>query len=232
MFLVGQGYSPVIRVENPDGTVVFDEPVPFLPADPSYTSNGVVKVAEAEPEQLGFQGFFLPTFVTGDDGATRSAFPAPLSPILGLFVWRGDLGLDDGTPQSVYILDKTDMEQYMDGDRGYRVSLQPGESQTLPDGHVISFVGLRQFARFQIASTPGVEVPLAGTVLGLAGLIGSLAVRPRRTWVRARREGSRTVVHVAVLDRVPRVDLPTDLEQFVDRLRGPLATPGEGDLRS
>ena len=232
VFLVGQGYAPVIKVTNPDGEVVFDEAVPFLPADPSYTSNGVVKVAEAEPEQLGFQGFFLPTFTTGEDGATRSAFPAPYSPILGLFAFHGDLGLDDGTPQSVYVLDKTDMEQYMDGDKGYRVSLTPGSKQELPDGHTIEFVGLKQFARFQISSSPGLAVPLFGTVAGLIGLIGSLSIKPRRTWVRARREGSRTVVHVAVLDRVPRVDLPADLDRLSERIRAEIeadAPDREGD---
>lgn len=219
VFLVGQGYAPVIRVTDPDGQVVFDEAVPFLPVDSTYTSNGVVKVAEAEPEQLGFQGFFLPTFVTGDDGATRSVFPSPLQPIIGLFVWHGDLGLDDGLPQSVYVLDKTKMTQYMTDDKGYRVSLQPGESQELPDGNTIEFVELRQFVRFQIAATPLVKVPLIGITAGLIGLIASLSIKPRRTWVRARREGSRTVVDIAVLDRVPRVDLPADLDRFMDRFR-------------
>jgi len=130
------------------------------------------------------------------------------------------------------VLDKRKMTQYMDADdptKGFRVSLQPGESQRLPDGHVIEFVGLKQFARFQIASTPGVQVPLIGIVLGLIGLIGSLSVKPRRTWVRVRRDGSRTVVHVAVLDRVPRVDLPADLERFVQRMREPL---DEGEVSS
>ncbi len=234
VFLVGQGYAPVIKVTNPNGDVVFDEPVPFLPADPSYTSNGVVKVAEAEPEQLGFQGFFLPTFIQGNDGATRSAFPAPYAPIIGLFVWHGDLGLDKGIPQSVYVLDKSNMTQYMDDKdpkKGYRVSLQPGESQTLPDGHTIEFVSLKQFARFQIASVPGVEIPLIGIVLGLIGLIGSLSIKPRRTWVRARRENdSRTVVQVAVLDRVPRVDLPADLDRFIQRMQEPLQLSEEGDV--
>lgn len=229
VFLVGQGYAPVIRVTDPDGEVVFDEAVPFLPADSTYTSNGVIKVAEAEPEQLGFQGFFLPTFVTGDNGATRSVFPAALQPILGLFVWHGDLGLDDGAPQSVYVLDKTEMTQYMSGDKGYRVSLQPGQSQELPDGNTIEFVELRQFARFQIASAPLVKVPLFGIIAGMLGLIASLSVKPRRTWVRARREGSRTVVDVAVLDRVPRVDLPADLDRFTQRYRSHLGDVETGE---
>ncbi|MGJ9422079.1 cytochrome c biogenesis protein ResB [Aeromicrobium sp. CF3.5] len=234
VYLVGQGYAPVIRVTDPDGTVVFDEAVPFLPADPSYTSNGVVKVSEAEPEQLGLQGFFLPTFVVGDTGATRSAFPDALQPILGLFVWHGDLGLDEGVPQSVYVLDKTNMEQYMTGDKGYRVSLQPGQSQVLPDGNTIEFVDLRQFARFQIASAPFVQVPLFGISIGVLGLIASLAVKPRRTWIRIRREGSRTVVTVAVLDRVPRVDLPADLDRFMERFRSRLGdvTPAHDDEKA
>ncbi|MGB9012249.1 MAG: cytochrome c biogenesis protein ResB [Aeromicrobium sp.] len=222
VFLVGQGYAPVIRVTGPDGQVVFDEAVPFLPADPTYTSNGVIKVAEAEPEQLGFQGFFLPTFVTGDNGATRSVFPSPLQPIIGLFVWHGDLGLDDGVPQSVYVLDKRKMTQYMNGEKGYRVSLQPGQAQELPDGNTIEFVELRQFVRFQVASAPLVQVPLFGIIAGLIGLIASLSIKPRRTWVRAHREGSRTVVDVAVLDRVPRVDLPADLDRYMERFRSEL----------
>jgi 4-amino-4-deoxy-L-arabinose transferase len=59
----------------------------------------VIKVPDARPRGLGFQGFFLPTAVTtGKDEAPISAFPAAANPFLGLFVFRGDLGLDDGQP--------------------------------------------------------------------------------------------------------------------------------------
>lgn len=219
VFLVGQGYSPVIKVTDAKGDIVFDEAVPFIPEDATYTSNGVVKVADAVPEQLGFQGFFLPTAATGADGASLSVYPGAANPLLGLFVWHGDLGIDGGTPQSVYILDKSKMKQYMNGDKGFRVSLQPGQSQKLPDGGTIEFVGLKQFARFQISSAPLVQVPLIGIIAGLLGLVVSLSVKPRRTWIRARRDGSRTVVDVAVLDRVPRDDLPADLDAFLERFR-------------
>ncbi|MEJ7634597.1 cytochrome c biogenesis protein ResB [Aeromicrobium sp.] len=223
VYLVGQGYAPIIKVTDAKGNVVFNDAVPFLPTDSTYTSNGVVKVTGAEPEQLGFQGFFLPTAVTsGGADASFSAFPAPLNPFLGLFVWHGDLGLDDGTPQSVYILDKSKMEQYMNGDKGFRISLSKGQVTDLPDGGTIQFVDLKQFARFQISSSPLVKVPLIGIVAGLLGLVMSLSIKPRRTWIRARRDGSRTVVDVAVLDRVPRDDLPADLDVFLERFRGAL----------
>ncbi len=220
VYLVGQGYAPVIRVTDAKGDVVFEDAVPFLPTDPSYTSNGVVKVPGAEPEQLGFQGFFLPTAISGDDGVSISAFPGAANPLLGLFVWHGDLGLDDGLPQSVYVLDKTKMKQYLGPNgKGFRISLSRGQETDLPDGGTIEFVELRQFVRFQFSSSPLVKVPLFGIVAGLLGLMISLSVKPRRTWIRARRDGSRTVVDVAALDRVPRDDLPADLDAFLTRFR-------------
>lgn len=224
VFLVGQGYAPVIRVTDAQGDVVFDGAVPFLPADGTYTSNGVVKVPEAQPEQLGFQGFFLPTAVSdGTEEASISAFPGAVNPLLGLFVFHGDLGIDDGLPQSVYVLDKENLEQYKNADgSNFRVSLSPGQEADLPDGGTIEFVDLTLFARFQIASTPLVWLPLGGISIGIVGLVLSLAIRPRRTWVRARRDGSRTVVEVAALDRVPRDDLGTSLDELLERLRSGL----------
>lgn len=224
VFLVGQGYAPVIKVTDPEGNVAFDGAVPFLPTDGTYTSNGVLKVPDAEPEQLGFQGFFLPTAAAGKNGVSFSAFPAAANPLLGLFAWRGDLGLADGMPQSVYTLDKSRMEQYLqENGKGLRVSLSPGQEMELPGGAKVEFVKTLQFARFQISSSPLVKVPLFGIVAGLLGLVLSLSVKPRRTWIRARRQGSRTVVDVAVLDRVPRDDLPADLDEFLERFRRSLA---------
>ena len=60
VFLVGQGYAPVFKVVDAGGDVAFEDAVPFLPSDGTYTSTGVVKVPDARPEGLGFQGFFLP----------------------------------------------------------------------------------------------------------------------------------------------------------------------------
>lgn len=220
VYLVGQGYSPVVKITDAEGDIVFNDAVPFLPTDPSYTSTGVIKVPGAQPEQLGFQGFFLPTAVAGRDGVAVSAFPAAANPHLGLFVWHGNLGLDTGQSQSVFVLDKAKMKQYLGADgKGVPVSLGEGQTQKLPGGGTIQFVETRQFVRFQFGSSPLVKVPLVGIVAGVLGLIMSLSIKPRRTWIRARRDGSRTVVDVAVLDRVPRDDLPADLDDFLGRFR-------------
>lgn len=223
VFLVGQGYAPVIRITDKAGDVVFDSPVPFLPSDPTYTSTGVVKVPDADGEQLGLQGFFLPTAYSPDPAKPSvSVFPGALNPRIGMNLWVGDLGVDDGVAQSVYSLDTENMTQVKDGDGNFRVDLGPGEKQDLPGGGTIEFVELKQFARFQIGHTPVVWLPLFGVGVGILGLTASLLVRPRRTWIRARRDGSRTVVEVAALDRVPRDDLPADLDEFLSRFRAEL----------
>ncbi len=234
VFLIGQGYAPVVKVTDADGEVAFEDAVPFLPSDSTYTSTGVVKVPDARPEGLGFQGFFLPTAVsTGPDEAPVSAFPAAANPLVGLFVFRGDLGVDDGTPQSVYVLDKDELTQVTNEDgTPFRVSLSPGQVADLPGGGTIELTGVRQFARLQISSSPLVQLPLVAIAAGVLGLVLSLSIKPRRTWIRARRRvvedgRSRTVVEVAVLDRVPRGDLPADLDQLLARLRAEL--PAEED---
>jgi cytochrome c biogenesis protein len=226
VFLVGQGYAPVIKVTDAKGDVAFEDAVPFLPSDSTYTSTGVVKVPDAQPEGLGFQGFFLPTAVsTGEEDAPVSAFPAAANPLVGLFVYRGDLGVDDGTPQSVFVLDKDELTQVQDEDgKPFRVSLSPGQVADLPGGGTIELVGVKQFARLQISSAPLVQLPLVAIAVGVLGLILSLSIKPRRTWIRARRDGSRTVVEVAVLDRVPRSDLPADLDAFLARLHAQIRT--------
>ncbi|MFY0409699.1 cytochrome c biogenesis protein ResB [Solicola sp. PLA-1-18] len=222
VFIVGQGYAPVIKVTDGDGKVAFDGAVPFLPEDGTYTSTGVVKVPDAGPEQLGFQGFFLPTAISvGDDAAPISAFPGAANPNLGLFAYYGDLGLDDGDPQSVFILDKDDLTQMTNADgTPFRINLSQGQVTDLPDGRgSVEFVGLRQFVKFQFSSSPGLQIPLWATSIGVLGLIMSLSIRPRRTWLRTRREGTRTVVEVAGLDRVSRGDLGADLDEVLRELQ-------------
>jgi cytochrome c biogenesis protein len=224
VFLIGQGYAPVFKVTDAEGDVVFEDAVPFLPSDGTYTSSGVVKVPDARPQGLGFQGFFLPTAIsTGKTEAPISAFPAAANPFVGLFVFRGDLGLDTGQPQSVFMLDKAKLKQLKNRDgTPFRVSLSPGQVADLPGGGSIQFVELRQFARLQISSSPFAWLPLGATILGVAGLVLSLLIRPRRTWVRV----SRTVIEVAALDRIARGgrDLDEHVRRVADAVR---SNPGQ-----
>ena len=104
VFIIGHGYAPVFKVTDGTGKVVFNEPVPFIAVDTTgLTSEGVVKVPDAHPDQLGFAGVFLPTAVDVG-GQLESAFPAPLAPRVSLVSYRGNLGEDSGPSQSVYQL--------------------------------------------------------------------------------------------------------------------------------
>jgi len=221
VFLVGQGYAPVITVRDGQGEIVYSRAVPFLPEDPTYLSNGVVKIPDSDP-QLGFEGFFVPSPRLLDDGAIVSASPTPVLPTLALFAYEGDLGLDDGTPQSVYSLDKERLARIADeSGEPVRFDLLLGETYELPDGlGSITFDDVRNFGRFQIAHAPMKGVTLAAAVAGLLGLVTSLFLRPRRAWVRVRSTGGRTVVEVARLDRVSGADLGADVDDLVTAVRG------------
>lgn len=226
VFLVGSGYAPVVTVTDGAGEATYSGPVPFLPADGSYLSQGVVKSPDAEPAQLGFEGFFLPSAAIDAEGAPVTIYPEVLNPELSLFVWTGDLGLGGGEPQSIFALDKDDLTQVDDADgTPLRLRLAPGQVARLPDGlGSIRFDGVREFARLQVSASPLTWLPLTALVVGLVGLLGSLYVRPRRTWVRARlvdTDGtSRTVVEVAGLDRVSgEGNLAEHVDDIAARLR-------------
>src|SRR5690242_346715 len=53
VFIVGNGYAPVITVRDGNDKVAFSGPVPFLPQGGNYVSVGVVKVPYAAPRQVG-----------------------------------------------------------------------------------------------------------------------------------------------------------------------------------
>jgi cytochrome c biogenesis protein len=184
IFLTGHGYAPVVTVRDGKGDVVFTGPVVFLPNDTSYASDGVVKVPDARPTQLAFEGFFLPTAAIGEAGP-YSAFPDALNPQLFLTAYTGDLGMSDGPPQSVYDLDKTDLEQVTVKGQPFTRALAVGETMRLPGSRgSLTFDRVARFANFQIARDPGKEVALVAAVMLLVGLTASLMIRRRRIWVR------------------------------------------------
>ena len=230
VFLVGHGYAPVLTVTDGDGNVT-KGPVTFLPQDASFASTGVLKVPDARPEQLGFEGMFYPTFAsTGED--PYSAFPDALRPVVSLFGYSGDLGMDDGTPQSVYQLETDELTRFERAEGNpVRFDLELGETQALPDGQgSIRFDGYRRWVKLQVSDTPGKGLALGGIVAGLVGLMGSLFVRRRRAWVRVTPQGDRTLVEVAGLDRSTAADgLQDEVRALAEALGAPDAarpTPG------
>jgi len=182
VYLIGHGYAPVFKVTDGTGKVVFNQPVPFISTGSSgLTSQGVIKVPDAHPDQLGFAGVFLPTAV--DVGGTlESAFPAPLDPRVSLVSYRGNLGVDSGPPQSVYQLNTAHLTQLPIAPRPLAV----GQSIKLPDGAgTLTFTGYRQWISLAITYDPGQLPALIAGVAALAGLLLSFFVRRRRVFVRA-----------------------------------------------
>ncbi len=237
VFLIGHGYAPVITVRDGNGDVAYQQPTVFLPQDQGLLSYGVVKASSGEPTEIGLEGMFYPTFVL-IDGDPVNVMGDDRNPTLSMSVFAGDLGLEDGTPQSVYVLDKDDAPQVRD-DEGdpLRLDLQPGQTAELPDGlGSVTFEGVEPWTRVQISQTPGKEIALAGVVLALIGLLGSLFIRPRRIWVRAQKadQGGGTMVQVAVLHRSNAGPEPDDEDagpHELDKLVAALGGPTGGTVR-
>jgi cytochrome c biogenesis protein len=226
VFLVGHGYAPVVTVRDGNGNVAYQGPVVFLPQDSSFASFGVVKVPDAEPEQLGFEGLFLPTYGFTMQRGPFSQFPDALDPVLSLVPYHGDLGLDAGTPQSVYSLDKSRLKTFASADPKLgptaRLKLAVGQTVRLPDGRgSIRFDGVDRWVKLQVSNSPGKGIALAGVLLGIVGLMGSLFIRPRRTWVRVSRRDRRTVVELAGLDRSSGGDLAGEVDELERLLKQP-----------
>jgi len=203
VFLVGHGYAPIVTVTDGNGDEAFSGPVLFRPQDSSFVSFGVIKAPDATPTQLGFEGYFFPTAALCD-GQPCSTFPDADNPVLSLIAYRGDLGMDQGQAQSVYVLDKSGLDQFTTpGGNPRALLLEEGETVRLGKGAGwITFDGYQRFAQLQVNKSPAKVVPLVGVLAAIAGLLGSLFIRPRRTWLRATRREGRTVVEVAALDRV------------------------------
>lgn len=224
VFLIGHGYAPVITVRDGNGDVAYSGPTIFLPQDASFLSFGVVKAPGAEPGEIGLEGLFYPTYAN-IDGDPVTVMGDDLNPTISMLAYTGDLGLDDGSPQSVYVLDKSQATQLEDADGDpLRLDLQPGQTEELPDGlGSVTFEGVEPWIRVQISQSPGKEVALIGVILALIGLCGSLFIRPRRVWVRARTDdagdGPSTLVEVAVLDRSGNAEVGEIVEDLVAALQ-------------
>lgn len=223
VYLIANGYAPTLTIRNDEGTIVYSESMPFIPQDTNMTSLGVVKVPHGltdkngDSTQLGLRGFFYPTKADLDTGAYTSNYPDLENPVLTLDVFVGDLGIDDGVPQSVYALDTSKMEQLTG--RAVEVDsleLTPGDKVKLPEGMgTISFDAVPRYASFDVMRNPAQEWVLIFALLSLGGLMWSLFVPRRRVWVKAMPSADGVVLQYAAL---ARGDDPA-LERAVEELR-------------
>ncbi|MCX6439878.1 MAG: cytochrome c biogenesis protein ResB [Actinobacteria bacterium] len=207
IYLQANGYSPVVTVRDSKGNVGLQGPIPFLPQDGNLRSIGAIKVPDADP-QVGFVGSFVPTYARSEGNGAISVFPQALDPRLLLSAWSGDLGLDSGTPQSVYRIDTSAMKQI-----GLK-SLKSGESFNYPGGS-LTFEGYVQWVNLQIVEDSGKNYALLGAIVSILGLLASLFTRRRRIWIRVGKD-----VEVAGLAKNAAPGLEEELVEFMHVVKG------------
>ncbi|MBV2154553.1 cytochrome c biogenesis protein ResB [Kitasatospora sp. SUK 42] len=223
VYLGGHGFAPIITVRNGKGDIVYRGATPFLPQDANETSTGVVKVSDygvgpdGNKTQLGLSGFFLPTAPASfENTGPISLFPDDAAPMLVLNAYAGDLGTDSGLPQNIYQLNMRKMTQLTQDGKPAIVRLKPGEGWTLPDNYgTVTFEGYKRWVSLNISHRPGNEIALAGGVLAILGLIGSLFIQRRRIWVRAvALPGGGTQVELAGLARSESAKIAEELAEL------------------
>jgi cytochrome c biogenesis protein len=80
-------------------------------------------------------------------------------------------------------------------------NLKLGQEITLDDGTKIKFDKALEFVGLQVSHDPSQDFVLVFAVLMLVGLMGSLAIKRRRLWLRVTPSGEGTVVEVGGLAR-------------------------------
>jgi cytochrome c biogenesis protein len=225
VYLIGHGYAPIFKVTDGTGRVRWDGPVAFIPVDQTtLTSEGVIKVPDAKPGQLGFAGVFLPSAVD-EGGRLESAFPEALNPRVSLVGFTGNLGMNSGQAQSVYQLDTTGLKELPMKPR----PLAAGQSIKLPDGlGSVTYLGYQQWISLAITYDPGQLPALASAMAALAGLILSFLVRRRRVFVRAvaAADGSTRVTLGGLARSDAAGGFETEFATLAGLLRAELATGG------
>jgi cytochrome c biogenesis protein len=201
VYLIGHGYAPTFKVTGANGQLEYSGTQPFISGTSGdFLSQGVVKVPDATPEQLGFSGVFVPTPAETSDGTLESVFPAAEDPVVSLIAYGGNLGMNSGPSQSVYALDMAGLKQLV----AQPHLLYPGQTWTLPDGKgAITFVGYKQWVSLTITHDPGQLPALVCGMGALGGLLLSFLVRRRRVFVRVApaQSGAGSVVRFGGLAR-------------------------------
>ena len=195
IYLQANGYAPTVVVKDKTGKVIFDGPTTFLPQDGNLSSIGAIKIPDMQP-QIGFVASFLPTAARDPIRGGFSSYPEVLDPRLLLAIWKGDLGLNTGVPQSVYRIDTSKMERI-----GLK-ALVLNESYDFGEGSV-TFTGWTSWVNLQIVNDPGKGFALIGAILAILGLLISLFTRQRRVWIK---QGRKTQVAGLAKNGIPGLE--------------------------
>lgn len=240
VYLQGHGFAPTFTITWPNGEKR-TQTVQWQPTDMTYfLSSGVMRfdppagmyedLYERRQHQIAIQGLFAPTAQwDGENGQLlTSSFPAMRDPAVAIDVYRGDNGLDTGRGQSIFTLDPSLIESGQ-LQKVERVNLQQGDSVTLDDGTVITFDGAEEFANYQVSHDGSQLWLLAFTVISLASLAGSLAIKRRRIWVRLHPVTDHvTLVETAGLSRTDRAGWGEEHDRIHRQILG-LPEPTESE---
>jgi cytochrome c biogenesis protein len=205
IYLQANGHSPIVIVKDKSGKVIFDGPTTFLPQDANLSSIGAIKIPDMSP-QIGFVSSFLPTADRDPVRGGFSSYPEVLDPRLLISIWKGDLGLNTGVPQSVYRIDTSKMERI-----GLK-ALVLNESYDFGEGS-ITFTGWNSWVNLQIINDPGKGYALLGAILAIAGLLISLFTRQRRIWIK---QGRKTQIAGLAKNGIP--GLEDEIKKLVKEL--------------
>jgi cytochrome c biogenesis protein len=242
LYLLGHGYVPQFTVSFPDGQTR-EYSAPFEPKDQLFTSEGVVKITDPPgyasgdtKNQLAIVGIFAPSGIISG-GVLTSGYPELLAPAVAIEVYRGDLGLDHGSPQSIFAIDTTQVDKGLLVSQG-RANLNLGESMRLADGTVITFSGAKNFVSLQTSYDPVQGFALLFAILLIGGILVSLTIKRRRVWYRitpmaADEHGvptlkGRSLVRIGGLARTDQAGYGSEFDSLVEMARSDSAPPHPG----
>jgi len=234
VYLINHGFAPTVTVTRPGKAPITDTEA-FLPEDELYTSEGAFSFpgADSQPgSDLGLSAVFAPTPVV-NGGIVSSVAPVAQHPVLAVLAYTGTLN-PTGQPQSVYSLNADAIASGKLKQVGAR-NLAVGQTLKLPDGTTVRFDGYRQWASLQVSHDPTQLLLLIVAVLMVLGLLGSLAVRRRRVWLRitpdpeqpAGEDGMGSLISVGGLARNDSGNFSAEFAALLERLARELgAAPG------
>src|SRR5699024_2598229 len=148
-----------------------------------------------------FVGMFLPTSYTGDDGVAISIDPDAHNPELTLNSYYGDIGLDSGVPQNVYVLDTDNMPELNSRKNDHAgITLGVGDTYELPE-HMctITFDSWDRCIGIALHDDPSKWGVAFFAALAMVALVIALYVRRRRAWGKASELDGHTVIGFGLL---------------------------------
>lgn len=232
VYLINHGFAPTVTVTRPGAAPITDTEA-FLGEDENYTSEGAFSFPGADDKpgsDIGLSGVFAPTPVI-NGGVVTSIAPSARNPVLALLAYTGTLN-PTGQPQSVYSLNSAAIATGKLKKVAAK-NLAVGQSVTLPDGTTVRFDGYKQWATMQVSHDPTQLLLLIAAILMVTGLLGSLAVRRRRLWLRVTPDsapgaGERSLVAVGGLARNDSGNFSAEFAAVLERLSVALEVSGSG----